>query len=270
MADTRYWIIEPFTITPQTEFTLIDPEYIMLDKSIPKTDPRHGTTYVARPLLPLELNNIFKGGRKSSLSGSERWKIINYGNTNLRAPYIARLCEQHTIEYPVIVSESLINDLKRWLYPNSLPEGMVNDAFIEWLGPLTRMQVYGLMYFCGSGVRGYFWELGWYFPLSYVVADYIAFAKFMRTPFPRTPKDSEEMAGEKEKEIGSKETVLLSPTDGGHSERESEVSDNEGHNKAKELSWATQFRDFQLPRLDFWKMQLKLGSSLPYPFPFPC
>ena len=230
----------------------------MLDKVIPKTDPRRGTTYIARPLLPLELNNIYKGGRKSSLSGSERWKILNYGSTNPRAPYIARLCENHTIEYPVIVSESLINDVKRWLYPNSLPEGLVNDAFIEWLRPTTRMQVYGLIYFCGSGVRGYFWELGWYFPLSYIVADYIAFAKFLRIPFPRTPKDVEKL-GEKEKD-GHQEDVLLSPTDAGHSERESEVSDNEGHNKAKELSWATQFRNFQLPRREFWKMQLKLGT----------
>lgn len=235
----------------------------MLDKAIPETDPRHGTTYIARPLLPLELNNIYKGGRKSSLSGSERWKILNYGSTNPRAPHIARLCESHTIEYPVIVSESLINDVKRWLYPNSLPEGMVNDAFIEWLGPTTKMQVYGLIYFCGSGVRGYFWELGWYFPLSYVVADYIAFAKFLRIPFPPIPKDEEKLGG-KDKD-GNQEDVLLSPTDGGHSERESEVSDNEGHNKAKELSWATQFRDFLLPRREFWKMQLKLGIHFPSP-----
>ena len=264
MVDTKFWIIEPMTIIPQTEYTIIDPEFILLDKSIPPDDPRHNSKYIARPLLPQELDIIYKGGRRNELPGSERWKLMNYGSTK-RPPrdslFIARLCEKHITEYPVIVSEALINDLRRGLYPNPLPSGMmVNDAFIEWLAPMTKMQVYGLMYFCASGFRQYFWELGWYFPQSYIVADYIAFTKYLRIPFPRVYPKDDTKTGDKGKEAGEEE-LLLSPVEGIHSERESEISDAEGQSRAKELSWATQFRDFHLPRQEFWKTQLKLGTA---------
>ena len=263
------------TITPTTEYTIIDPEYILLDKSIPVDDPRHNSKYIARPLLPQELDIIYKGGRKSELAGSERWKLMNYGSTK-RPPqgsfYIARLCEKHIVEYPVIVSESLINDLRGGLYPNPLPAGMlVNDAFIEWLAPMTKMQVYGLMYFCASGFRQYFWDLGWYFPQSYIVADYLAFIKSLRVPFPRVyPKVETTQTGLKEgKEEGADDERLLSPLEGLHSERESEMSDAEGHGtRPKELSWATQFRDFYFPRLEFWRLQLKLGIYITSPLSF--
>jgi len=261
LVDTKFWIIEPWTVTPLTEYTIIDPEYILLDNSLPDDDPRRNKTYIARPLLPQELDIIYKGGRKSDLAGSERWKLMNYGSTK-RPAYIARLCEKHITEYPVIVSEALINDLRRGLYPYPLPAGVgVNDAFLEWLAPMTRMQVCGLMYFCASGFRQYFWELGWYFPQSYIVADYIAFNKFLRIPFPRVPKEDTAKIGDMEGKEGGDDERLLSPVEGIHSERESEMSDAEGQTRAKELSWATQFRDFHHPRQDFWKTQLKLGIS---------
>ena len=231
------------TITPQTEYTIIDPEYIFIDKSIPANDPRHNSKYIARPLIPQELDIIYKGGHKLV---HERWKWMNYGSPKRKDPYLARLCEKHLGEYPVIVSEALINDLGRGLYLNPLPSLFVNDAFIEWLSPMTKMQVYALMLWA-STFRKYFWQVGWYCPQSYIIADYIAFAKYLRMPLSRVYSKDEAQGKGSTAEYRS------------DSEGESD-SDAQEQKKAKELSWAKQFQGFVHMRLDVWKMNISLGS----------
>jgi hypothetical protein len=154
-------------------------------------------TYVARPLSPeeleKELEKIDVGPRTSDFTGAERWKFMNYGtpmptifsapkpgSTFLPNSHVARLCQRHLLEAPFVINASLISDLTKALYPNLAPTVYeVNDAFMDWLEPYAKMQIYGLLYF-SSGFRQYF--QGYYFPQSYIVADYIAFIQHMREP----------------------------------------------------------------------------------------
>jgi len=272
MIGKKFWIIKPITARNEIEYTSIDPEYIIFDKSFPGDDPRHRSTYIARPLLAEELDLIYARGHKSDLPGSERWKSMNYGSllsSQGSEPYVARLCAEHISQYPVIINEALIDDLRRGLHPDPLPYGAFGaDAFIEWLKPATMMQVYGLMFFTATACRQYFWELGYYFPQSYIVAEYVAFARYLRTPFPRAfptvkPQGKEitwEWWSDSE---GDSEDDSESETEA-RSERESSSLYAKRPIKAKERSWETQFRAFQLERLEFWKARLKLGSVIAY------
>jgi hypothetical protein len=164
-----------------TTYTVIEPQYILLDTPFDDTDTRRTPPYIARLLTNDELDKIYMAETKLQKRGAERWKFMNYGSP--KKGLSARLCPDHVLECSVIVNESLVDDLRKALFPVPLPDTYgpgVNDVFIDWLAPQAKMQLFGLVYF-SNGFRQYFKD--YYYPQSYIIAEYIAFLKELRTPY---------------------------------------------------------------------------------------
>jgi hypothetical protein len=89
--------------------------------------------------------------------------------------------------------ESLVSDLGKTLFPQPLPLAGVNDIFIDWLMPHSKMQLYGLVYF-GAGFRQYF--PGYFYPESYIIADYIALLQYFRKPHVHREESHEDWISE--------------------------------------------------------------------------
>lgn len=225
-----YWIIEPQKKTPETEYIVINPDYILRDHAVgddDDDDDGQTETFIARPLSEEELEKVDVGPRTSDFSGAERWKFMNYGtpmptifsapkmdSTFLPNSLVARMCQRHLLDAPFIINAALIQDLAEAIYPSLARVAFeVNDAFMDWLEPYAKMQIYGLLYF-SAGFRQYFH--GYYFPQSYIVADYIAFVEHIRDP----PKDQNCNV------------------------------------------WLHQLRDYQRKRIDFWKVLLGIFSQV--------
>src|SRR5438045_7194867 len=125
------------TELPKTSYTIIDPQYILLDTQTENQDSEDPPTYVARLLTSEELNKIYMTDTESQKDGAERWKFMNYGSPLKRPEYhAARLCPTHVLECSVIVNEALVEDLRRALFPAPLQDTYspgVNDVFIDWL-----------------------------------------------------------------------------------------------------------------------------------------
>jgi hypothetical protein len=207
-----FYIIEALKETPSTPHTIIDPDYVLLDRAV--DDELDGSQpFIARQLENNEMERMCEPTKKAR-DATEHWKFINYGSPKLDY-HGAQICPKHLLESPVIINESLIFDLQKTLFPQPLPDTGVNDVFIDWLVPHTKMQLYALIYF-GAGFRQYF--PGWFYPESYIIADYIALLQFIRKP---------------------------------HVQKQQEHED-----------WITQFREFQIDRLDFWKEKLGLSQLI--------
>ena len=179
------------TKTPSTTYTVIEPEYILLDRQTDDNEVKQLPKYVARILAPEELDKIYMSEPELQEKGAERWKFMNYGSPVKHPEYhAARLCPDHVLECSVIVNESLVEDLRRALFPVPLLDPnspSVNDVFIDWLAPHAKMQLFGLLYF-SSGFRQYF--KNYYYPQSYIITEYIAFLSALRTPY-KNPRENE-------------------------------------------------------------------------------
>jgi hypothetical protein len=172
------------TEVPTTSYTVIDPQYILLDRPMDDSEGGQILKYIARLLTPAELDKIYMSETDLQKDGAERWKFMNYGSPVKHPEYhAARLCPDHVLECSVIVNESLVEDLRRALFPVPLQDPNtpgVNDVFIDWLAPHAKMQLFGLIYF-SNGFRQYFKDF--YYPQSYIIAEYIAFVRELRTPY---------------------------------------------------------------------------------------
>jgi hypothetical protein len=173
----EFYIIEELKQIPSTPHTIINPDYVLLDKAV-DDDLQESKAFVARQLDPAEMEKMYDTTGTKSRHTNEHWKFVNYGSPK-RNYHAAQICQNHLVESPVIINESLISDLRKALFPQPLPDTGVNDVFIDWLIPHTKMQLYGLIYF-GAGFRQYF--PGWFYPESYIIADYVALLQFIRRP----------------------------------------------------------------------------------------
>jgi hypothetical protein len=166
---------------PETTYTIINSEYILADLQEGAASPPGDQSFIARPLETTEMDNLYQGS--GQLRGEQRWRYVNYGTPKRRKKYyVAQLCEKHLLESSTIFNESIIEDLRKSLFPKPLPLNLVNDAFTDWLAPYPKMQLYGLLFFT-AGFRQRFAESGYYYPQAYIISDYIAFLQYIREPF---------------------------------------------------------------------------------------
>jgi hypothetical protein len=96
----------PMTEVPITSYTVIDLQYILLNRPTDDADDGQILKHIARPVTPAKLDKIYMSEINLQKDGAERWNFMNHGSPQRKNTQFTKILFSPTVQVTMVVVSS--------------------------------------------------------------------------------------------------------------------------------------------------------------------